>query len=146
MKHTLGWWKRQWLKLREQWSSKPQESWNVAFDDCELIASRLTMRPEVGTSTVRWDEVTQVSVFKRDLTTIDQICVRFRRADGSAFEFTEDVPRFLEVIAALPQYLPGCPALGTWYLDVMQPPFEANYRVLWDREDAIEGHRVEASA
>jgi hypothetical protein len=81
-----------------------------------------------------WDEIATVEVFKRDLFTLDLVCLALARVGTEdVIEVDEEDPRWLDLVDALPSYLPGCRTLGEWFTDVAFPAFEENRRRLYER-------------
>jgi hypothetical protein len=78
----------------------------------------------------RWDEVREVVTFKRDFGVRDDVRLAFRLADDWV-EVSEEDEGWSALAEAMAKHLPGIPA--EWYLEVMTPAFETNYRVLFSR-------------
>jgi hypothetical protein len=75
---------------------------------------------------VSWPEVIRATVFKRDLFSVDCLCLCFGRVDGTALEIDEEMAGWNSLMEALPQYLPGCKPFSEWFLPVAFPAFAAN--------------------
>jgi hypothetical protein len=70
---------------------------------------------------IDWAEIETIHAFKRDLYTVDMICLLFTMLDGSAIEVNEGMPGY----EALSEQLVGRPGVKVaWMLDVMFPAFE----------------------
>ena len=82
---------------------------------------------------VAWGDVTRVTAFKRDLFSVDLVCLAFDAADGRRVEVDEELPGWVELLDALPRALPG--ALGREQVlgAVVQPPFATNETVVYSR-------------
>ncbi|RLB51688.1 MAG: hypothetical protein DRI90_22750 [Deltaproteobacteria bacterium] len=61
--------------------------------------------------TTEWSQVAEVTAFKRDLWTIDLICIAFTWVDGRAHEIHEEIPGFHHLLASLPEHLKGFPSV-----------------------------------
>ena len=84
---------------------------------------------------VDWGRVVLVSGYKRDLITIDQICLEVEFEDGARVGYHEDMPEWEELLERLPGLLPDFPAREEWYRDVVLPPFETCETLLWRRSE-----------
>jgi hypothetical protein len=83
--------------------------------------------------TMRWQDVNQVTAFKRDLITVDCICLYLARAEGTGVELDEEMAGWRSFIEALPQYLPGCKPWPDWFLAVSSPAFEMKPILVYNR-------------
>src|SRR5690349_20677153 len=103
----------------------------------ELIADGFEIVEAGGERhTVRWARVTRVATYKRDHFTTDEIIVAFELVDlpGTTFQASEEWAGFPDLRAAMEQRLDISPA---WFGDVMKPAFAENFRVLYERHDAV---------
>ena len=91
------------------------------------------LEEEPGERSVRWEEISSVTVYKRDLHTSDMICLLCTLSDGVQFEFNEEMPCWQSLVDALPQYLPGCPVSSEWWQPVAVPAFATNETVIFRR-------------
>lgn len=82
---------------------------------------------------MHWPDVIRVEAFKRDLYTVDQVCLLFITTDGLGFEIHEEMSGWDTLVQALPTYLPGCQTFGEWFLTVIFPAFELNLTVIYER-------------
>ena len=97
-----------------------------AVDDAHPPASR------------NWTEVLRVTAYKRDLFTVDMICVRVMFMEQDVIELNEDMPGWQAFVEALPVHLPGCTAYDNWFIQVAFPAFETNLTTLFDRNSESE--------
>ena len=95
--------------------------------------SWLTLEGESGHRRIRWEDISSVVVYKRDLYTSDMICLLCTLVDGFQFEFQEEMPCWQSLVDALPQHLPGCPVYSEWWNPVAVPAFVTNERTLFQR-------------
>jgi hypothetical protein len=82
---------------------------------------------ERGTKTSRmayWADVFHVVAFKRDLFHVDLICMEIQDRLNSSIEVDEEMEGWKELVANLPEYLPGFPKFEEWFLRVATPAFE----------------------
>lgn len=75
---------------------------------------------------VSWFDIHQATVFKRDLFSIDCICLLIRCADGTEVELNEEMGGWNRLVNALPKYLPGCLPYSEWYSATAFPAFAPN--------------------
>jgi hypothetical protein len=132
--------KRAWLRMQAQWRGQPLVRWLVRYDDLGFTVERSRVGEVVPkTTVVRWIDVERVEAFKRDLITIDQVCVGMLFADDWWIQVDEDIEGFYDFIGALPRHLHGCLPPDRWWREVDLPAFETNRMVLWDRakSDAV---------
>jgi len=78
--------------------------------------------PRQPKASVRWNSVETVLAFKRDLLTVDLICLAFGAAEG-AIEVHEEMPGWEQLVEQLPSKLPGASPFSEWWQQVAQPPF-----------------------
>lgn len=83
---------------------------------------------------VRWAGVRRVHAYKRDLFTVDEICVAFESDDlAGVLEVSEEWPGFADLFGPMESELGVSPG---WYMEIMSPPFETMHRVLFERAEA----------
>ena len=79
---------------------------------------------------VRWSDVKEIFAFKRDLFSVDLICIGFRvQDDGTFCEIDEMMPGYGGLLAVLPDVFPGFKT--DWSHDVAIPAFATNLATLW---------------
>ena len=88
---------------------------------------------ELRLSSVDWTTVDRVETYKVDLFATDCICLLFVSGD-EAVEVSEDWIGFNALFESIKVHFPTIK--DDWFGTVMQPPFEANRTVLFDRLDA----------
>ena len=81
---------------------------------------------------IRWDAITKVAAFKRDLFTTDEIVLLIEVAEhpGKAQGVSEEWTGFRDLFAPMEERL-GISA--AWYIDIMSPAFDPKFRVLYER-------------
>jgi hypothetical protein len=77
-------------------------------------------------ASISWMKIKRVTAFKRDLFTVDCICLLFETADEMTLEINEDMKGWPEFSGALDKYLPGCKPLAGWLFQVATPAFATN--------------------
>lgn len=79
-----------------------------------------------------WKDVEEIRAFKRDLFSIDLICLAFKREGKDEYvEVHEEMAGYHDLLQALPTRLPGFTL--AWFLDVAFPAFETNHQTIWKR-------------
>ena len=86
----------------------------------------------IGERIVPWRQVQRVVAYKRDLITVDQICVDVETEAG-VLCLDEEMSHWKAAIRVLERRLPGFPAEEMWWVEVVAPAFARNERVLYER-------------
>ena len=128
---------RVWLRAKALWHKQPLVLWRVVWNDDELrvVCDRVDLVEEPQES-VRWEEVTEVAVFKVDYFTVDQIRLCFTSLDDTSLEIHEEMEGFLELVQDLPSHLLGCRTFESWFDEAAFPAFEANWTAIWSRAES----------
>ena len=115
-------------RVRSMFSATPTEAAPAGpAPDLDLMDDGFAL----GTRAVRWSSVTRITTYKIDLVTIDCICLWFELDGAPPLEVTEESNGFNDFMDELIARFPTVPA--DWYATVMQPPFERNEAVLYER-------------
>ena len=104
----------------------------VEFDDNGMTATGLAKDGSVKKTQVEWSQVNGVVAFKRDLLTVDLICIGLSTPESS-IEVDEEMEGWKELIEALPRLLPGTLNPSEWWDKVAHPAFATNPTVLFSR-------------
>src|SRR6185295_2147472 len=72
---------------------------------------------------IAWSNIVRVVAFKRDLLTVDCICLAFATADGMTTEVNEEMEGWEALTDALPKYLPGGKGWSEYFTQVAFPAF-----------------------
>ena len=88
---------------------------------------------EGGRHAARWADVRVIMAYKRDLGIPDAICLGFELAGPTVVEVTEEDAGFEALFGALERHF-GVDA--SWYIEIMEPVFEATPRLLYQHPDA----------
>jgi len=91
------------------------------------------LRREPNSLSVLWSEVEKVTVFKRDLMTVDEICMVLEVRGSHTLEINEEMPGWQELVQALPTYLPGARLWEEWFEKVAFPAFKTSPEVIFQR-------------
>jgi hypothetical protein len=89
---------------------------------------------DTGEIVIAWRDTISVEVFKRDLYTVDLICVSFHSRNEKSLEINEEMDGWESLMKSLPEYLPGCQTFGDWFTEVAFPAFKRNRTVIYHRE------------
>ncbi len=77
-----------------------------------------------------WDSVIEVFAFKRDLFSVDLICIGFRvDTEGTFYEIDEEMSGYNDVVKFLEMPFDGINV--DWFSEVAHPAFETNLLSLW---------------
>ena len=87
-----------------------------------------------GEIVVAWRETVAVKAFKRDLYSVDLICLAFLSMDNRTVEIDEEMGDWESLVEKLPDYLPGCQKFEEWFSRVAFPPFKPNLTAIYQRK------------
>jgi len=93
------------------------------------LCSKIAGVPDAGR--LNWRSVTTAQVYKRDLFTIDLICLSL--SNGSVtLELNEEMPGWKSFLGATEENLQGIVPSSEWWPRVVQPPFHENLQVIYE--------------
>lgn len=82
---------------------------------------------DAGEQAVRWDQVQQVTAFKRDLYTVDMLCLLLLYGvEGKILEVNEQMEGYNDLVGAMETHLPNATPWAAWFFAVAFPAFAAN--------------------
>ncbi|MEM7600212.1 MAG: hypothetical protein AAF357_02215 [Verrucomicrobiota bacterium] len=81
-----------------------------------------------------WTQISEITVFKRDLYAYDLICLRVLLGDGVEIETDEEDVNWNLLVNSLPTFLPGTIEWPSWFSDVAFPAFEACAQTIFSRQ------------
>ena len=84
-----------------------------------------------GEIVIAWRDAVSIEAFKRDLYSVDLICLTFHLRNEKVVEINEEMGGFESLVTTLPEYLPGCQTFGEWYTEVAFPAFKPNLTVIY---------------
>jgi hypothetical protein len=121
---------------KERWRMRQRNEWarcSIRFDAEGVEISDLC---DAGKEPLRWRwaNVHRLTVFKRDLLTVDSICLRVDLVDDRWIELDEEMKGWDAFVEALPLHLPGCKHLDEWFSQVAFPPFAPNATEIYQRK------------
>jgi hypothetical protein len=109
-----------------------QSDFALSVDAAGITVNKI--RPTSGpVQSIAWSEVVRVVAFKRDLYTVDCICLAFATADGMTTEVNEEMEGWEALTEALTEHLPGSKAWSECFSQVAFPAFATNERVIFER-------------
>ena len=111
----------------------PKSNRSITFDSVGFKCTQRKWRTEHSVA-MGWDEIHTVTVFKRDLFTVDCICLFAARSDDSGIELDEEMSGWQGFVEAMPTYLRGCMRWADWFLAIASPAFAANTKQIYCRE------------
>jgi hypothetical protein len=80
----------------------------------------------------KWTEVSKIETYKRDLGTVDMICLDFTlSAQHIVYMANDEMAGFDELTKHLTRDFPTVPV--DWWSDVAFPAFATNHRILFER-------------
>ena len=89
---------------------------------------------DTGEIVIAWRDTVSVEAFKRDLYSVDLICITFHLRDKKTVEINEEMDGWESLVRKLPEYLPGCQTFEEWYTQVAFPAFKPNLTVIYRRD------------
>ena len=104
---------------------------SIDSDQHGVTLSRAVRGRGSSITTIKWESINGIRAYKRDLGTIDTICLAFQMSDHW-YEVCEEDEGFLGLAEAIRFRFPTVPK--DWYSEVMAPAFETDLRTLWRRE------------
>ena len=76
-----------------------------------------------------WREVSRILGFKRDLYSVDMICIAFVLRDTTV-EINEEMEGFESIVRGFEAHFPGLKT--EWWNTVAFPPFATNWTTIWE--------------
>ena len=126
------------IKVSERIAEKRrirEQRCSISFDASSIAVVDLS-KPEGNVFSLRWTDIERITVFKRDIFTVDLICLCADFAGDKGLELDEDMPGWNALIDVLPKQLPGCKRREDWFSTVAYPPFAPNPTEIYRRESA----------
>jgi hypothetical protein len=79
---------------------------------------------------VKWEEITQLNVYKKDLITIDQIEMEIVRGE-KYFVISEELPGWFQFVKKTKEIFPIIPK--DWDLNIIHPAFQTNFTTIYSK-------------
>ena len=87
---------------------------------------------------IAWSDIVRVVAFKRDLLTVDCICLAIATTDGTTTEVNEEMEGWEAFTGGLPKHLPGSKDWTECFSEVAFPAFATNETVIFERNSSPE--------
>jgi hypothetical protein len=114
-----------------------QSDFGVSIDVTGIIVSK-TRPTFLPLHRIAWADIVRVVAFKRDLLTVDYICLAIATADGTATVVNEEMVGWEALTEALPKHLPGSKPWSVCFSLVAFPAFETKETVIFNRKSSTE--------
>ena len=128
-----GWLSNVKERVRSLRKARPRAAWRLSHDSSGLKVEPPAHENPPVHSSLPWNQVVAVRAFKKDMVSVDLICLQFETADGRRCLVHEEMVGWESLVEELPDYLPGFPLYSTWWSRVAKPAFAANEQVLYER-------------
>ena len=102
----------------------------IDWNDSGLAVTTFRSNGSAETTHLNWNEINGAVAYKRDIFSMDLLCVGFSTPDGS-IEINEEMDGWSALTETLPAYLPGTPKPKEWMDKVIHPAFAANPTILF---------------
>jgi hypothetical protein len=122
--------------LRDIKEGKPSKPRNYDFEivfDSQKVSVCSLKNESANPCSISWNKTNRVTAFKRDLFSVDCICLLFETTDGMTFEVNEDMKGWLKLLEAMPTHLSGSKPFADWIFDVASPAFAPNPTEIFSR-------------
>ena len=124
------------VKISKRISERDRIGWqrcSISFDANSIAVVDLR-KPTGKVFSLRWADIERITVFKRDMFTVDLICLCADFAGDKEIELDEDMPGWNALIDVLPTHLLGCKQREDWFATVAYPPFAPNPTEIYRRQ------------
>ncbi len=91
-------------------------------------------QPSSDSISRKWFETERVTAFKRDMYTVDLICIVLTFSNEQPIEIDEEMAGWQAFVDALPSRLPGCRPFAEWFSEVAFPAFATNVTPVFVRK------------
>jgi hypothetical protein len=88
------------------------------------------MNYESLTMNIKWNDITEINVYKADLMTIDEIRMEIICGDKT-FLISEELPGWFQFVLKQKQVCPSIPK--DWDIKIIDPAFAANYTTIYKK-------------
>ena len=93
-------------------------------------ADGFTITYEGFTTQVRWDNITQLNVYKLDKLTVDEMWMDIVHGDR-CFSVNEELPGWYQFVIKTKEVFPSIPK--DWDITIIHPAFATNFRTIYER-------------
>jgi len=92
----------------------------------------LILEDSSKSDSIVWNEIIEVTIFKRDCFVVDLICMELKTSK-EAFEVNEEMNGWKSLYSFLPKKLSGCKQFEDWFSEVAFPAFETNKTIIYNK-------------
>jgi len=90
-----------------------------------------------GSKHYDWNDILSAFVYKKDLITVDLICMALESKGGETLYVDEEMAGWKDFVDNSPEHLPGCVSFADWFIAVAFPAFETNPILIFKRDDGL---------
>src|SRR5262245_40587189 len=119
------------LLRRRKERKTPSQGYRIAFDEGGFSLAHAGKSQ--GSDRLEWASVQKAVAFKRDLWTVDMVCLALETRDSLVLELNEEMVGWQEYIEALPKHLDGARPCAEWFPEVVVPAFKTNSTLVFER-------------
>jgi hypothetical protein len=129
----MSFWRDIVERIRSRCEGRTTDEYRLEVGTWDFAVTWRTLENRAGSTVVPWDSIQRIVAFKRDLWSVDRICLAIVLQTGEAVEVDEDMEGWVAFVDALPEHLPGCRIFGEWFEPVASPAFGPNPTTLFER-------------
>ena len=104
----------------------------VTLTDVGISVTSSNADGESTIEVINWAKIEKVIAYKRDCYGFDLMCLAVGGAEN-AFEITEEMQGWNELLDRAPDYLPEWQRKSDWYQEVIRPAFKENRTIIFSR-------------
>ena len=90
-----------------------------------------TQKEKNKTLLLKWEQVKRIAVYKEDEFTTDLICIEYSLAEDTLVTIHEELEGYDSVVQRMHLHFEDIEK--DWYSKIVQPAFERNYRVIYEK-------------
>jgi len=90
-----------------------------------------TIRDNNKTLLLKWEQVILIAVYKKDEFATDLICIEYGLVENTLVTIHEELEGYDSVVQRMHLRFEGIEK--DWYSKIVLPPFERNYRVIYEK-------------
>ena len=110
-------------------SNKGEDKWMIILDESVIRVTKNSREID----SLDLSKVYKIVGFKKDLITIDLLCVSFEYDADKHFTINEDMENFIDVIGRVDKLLGGFK--NSWREELLKDTFIENSICLWEKKD-----------
>ncbi|KIO53574.1 hypothetical protein [Flavobacterium hibernum] len=118
-------------KIEFSFSSESSQKKHNNFGALEYENDGFVIKDKYLSVDIKWDDINKIEVYKKDLFTVDLIVMEITH-DEKILVIDEKLPGWFQFILKLKEIFSEIPR--DWDLTIMNPAFEKNYRVLFEKK------------